>query len=103
MRRAVIVGLATIVHFVVSVLVLIGSFGAGMARFDTGAPPGVEERALVVVRAITLFPLGLLASMIPGRWFPGRWGYVPFAANSLLWGLTLGAVAPRTWRSMLRR
>jgi hypothetical protein len=112
MRRGVLVGLVVATsHFVVSLFTVMIAFGAGMARFDTGAAPSLGERVVLVIRDVVLFPLApLLVSVLPGRWFPGLWGYIPFAANSLLWGATIATIVVltprvrrRVQRSMLRR
>lgn len=35
------------------------------------------------------FPVASLALVLPAAWLPSLWGYIPFAINSVCWGLLL--------------
>lgn len=60
-----------------------------MARFETGEPPSVSEAMLGAVVKLLDFPVLITIDFMPSTWFPGLWGYIPFAANSVLWGVCI--------------
>lgn len=92
-------------HFVTSIVLLFYVFGTGMARFDSGAPASMTESAAGWAFAVLSFPLLSLLERMPAARFPGPWGYVPFVANSCVWGLAAVIVrrrlraraSPRAW------
>ncbi len=87
-RGLLAIGVLAAVHLALSFGFLLASVGAAMRRLDTGVGPSPAERLLDGVAAVLLFPLvSGLNAVLPGRWFSGLSGYVPFAANSLLWGV----------------
>ena len=102
MRTVLAVVLVAGVHFVLSMATLATSFASGMARFDTGAAPGVGERVLDGAVSILLFPLAWRGSTwfaLPAEYRGAPWEHLLFAANSLLWGAAIYAL----WRLTRRR
>ena len=94
-RELLLFGVVAILHFVVTIGLVLHVFGSGMARFDTGDPPRLTEQiadwALIVLGA----PVLTVLDAVPGSWFPRLWGYLPFAANALIWGGAAVAVSRR--------
>ena len=86
-------------HVASSIVLFLYVFGAGMARFDSGAPASVTESVAGWAFAILSFPFLTLLERMPAARFPGLWGYVPLVANGAIWGLA--AVAVR-WRLRMR-
>ena len=77
-------------------------FGMGMARFDTGAGASLGEHVIrAVVEVLNLPVVTAALAVTPVRALPGLWGYLPFALNSLVWGLALTAAISR-WQSARR-
>jgi hypothetical protein len=68
-----------------------------MARFDTLGGPSSTETVASSLANVLAFPILHLLDRQSAVRFPGLWGYVPFAANSVLWA----GVIVRLWR--LRR
>ena len=97
MRRMVAFGLIAAGHFVLTVFLVIFTFGAGMARFDTLDGHHWTETVASSVVKVLAFPLLLLLDHQSFMRFPRLWGYIPFAANSLIWAGAIVAL----WR--LRR
>ena len=93
-RRLALLLTVAAVHFFASLALLFYVFGSGMARFDSGVVE--SEMPETVARwafAVLSFPLLPLLERMRLR-FPGWWGYIPFLANSALWGAAAGAI----WR-----
>ena len=84
MRRMVAFGLIAAIHFVLTVVLVIFTFGAGMARFDTPDGPDWKETVASSLANVLAFPVLPLFDQSFLR-FPGLSGYVPFAANSMVW------------------
>ena len=102
MRTVLAVVLVASVHFVLMTVTVATSFASGMARFDTGAAPGVGERVLSWAANILLFPLawrGRVWVTLPAEYRGAPWEYLLFVANSLLWGAVIYAL----WRLRRRR
>ena len=83
-----VLGLA-IAHFAASRWLFLISFGIGMSQFDTGEPLSTSQALVTHVSELLDLPLTLVLDLIPTRWFPGLWGYIPFFLNSTIWGATL--------------
>jgi hypothetical protein len=98
MRQIVLIAFIAVGHFFLSVVLVLFTFGAGMARFDTLDGPDWTERAAFLAIDVPAFPVLHLLDRQSVVRFPGLWGCVPFAANSLL---SAGAIV-RVWR-LLRR
>jgi hypothetical protein len=80
----------TISHLLATIILLVYVFGAGMARFDTGAPAYWTERAANVALNVLSFPLvSVLLGEGTARHFTGLSGYLPFAVNSTIWASAL--------------
>lgn len=77
------------VHFLAHVTATTTAFARGMARFDSAAPATFLENFANGASAVLGFPLFVLLQFLPPRAFPGLSGYLPFAANSLLWGIAI--------------
>lgn len=86
------------IHVASSIVLLLSVFGAGMARFDSGAPASATESVARWAFAILSFPLLSLLERMPAARFPGLWGYVPVVANGAIWGLAAVVVRWR-WRA----
>jgi hypothetical protein len=87
------------VHFAVTFILVIYLFGAGMARFDTAAPPTRVERLASLTVTVLAFPvLSGLSDLLPATvWPPGfPWDHLLFLVNSVVWATLLMAVW--TWR-----
>ena len=56
MRRMVVFGLIAAIHFVLTVVLVIFTFGAGMALFDSPTPPLDGNRGSSVVDVL-VFPV----------------------------------------------
>ena len=89
MRRLLAFGLIAGAHFVLTIMLVIFTFGAGMARFDTPDPPRWTETAASSVVNVLAFPVLPLLDRQSFLRFPRLWGYVPFAANSAIWAWTI--------------
>ncbi len=59
-----------------------------MDRFDSGRSPTLLESGISGVLGVLCFPIIPLLKHVPVR-FPGLWGYLPFVANSAIWGATV--------------
>jgi hypothetical protein len=70
-------------------------FGAGMARFDTGAQPSWIESAAEAAFRVLSFPVFLIVEHENTLRFPGLWGYVPVLTNSALWAAVFIAFLTR--------
>ena len=88
-------GVVAVLHFIVTAGLVLYVFGAGMARFDTGADAGAAERAGKWLLIVLGVPLLTLLDAVSGSWFPRLWGYLPFAANAAIWGLIAVAIRRR--------
>ena len=85
MRSIPIFALIAIGHFVLTIVLVIFTFGAGMSRFDTLDGPDWTETVASTVVNVLAFPILHLLDRQSVLRFPGLWGYVPFAANTLSW------------------
>jgi len=99
-RPIVFLAIATAVHFVVSLAFMLFAFGIGMSQFDDGRLPTTGESLVSALSTVLLAPFVLVDHLIPTGWFSGKWGYVLFLSNSLVWGLCvyLALVVYRRWR-----
>ena len=87
--------LIAVAHFVVSRILFLWVFGRGMQQLDTGRSLTVFETATDLVSRALDFPLSLALGLVPRGWLPGLIGYVPFAINSLIWGVVVWFVVSR--------
>ena len=93
MRRMVAFGLIAGIHFVLTLVLVIFTFGAGMARFDMPDRPHWTETVASSVVDVLVFPVLPLLDH-PSLRFPGLWGYVPFIVNSVVWAGVISTI----WR-----
>ena len=93
------IGLLALGHFALSVASVFLALGAGWRRFDTGEAATLVDRAIDGLSAVCMFPLVTAAYALPGRHFDGLLGWLPFVANSAMWGVALYAAA----RALSRR
>ena len=98
MRDVTLFAVVTATHLVASVGLVIYTFTAGMARFDSGATAGWAETVAGWLSSVLSFPLVTLLQQVPLLRLPGLVGYVPFAANAALWGAAVVA-----WRRRRRK
>jgi hypothetical protein len=102
MRDVILFAFVAGLHFLTSVCLLVYSFGAGMARFDSGAPAGLAETLAGWLLALLSVPLLTVLERLSELQFPGLLGYIPFAVNASLWGIAVVA-ARRCWRNQPSR
>lgn len=87
MLKAVAILSGTVAHYVFSMSMFMAAFGTSMDRMDTGRTATLAEQAISLFSQVLLLPLASpLVKAVPGDWFPGLWGHLPFVANSLIWG-----------------
>jgi hypothetical protein len=103
MRRTALFTVVAALHFGATIGLLLFVFGAGMSRFDTGGEPGWFEAACGHLLTVLGFPVLTFLDGRSSLRFPGLWGYVPFVANSALWGAALLSVAESVRRLGTRR
>lgn len=75
-----------VVHFVVSLAFLMSSFSDSMARFDTGDPRNIVGSVIYYTSEILAFPIVKLVEHSSLRLHSTIAQYLPFVANSLVWG-----------------
>src|SRR6185295_18477404 len=75
------------VHASLSVGLFAIAFSQGMDRFDSGLPATFGEKTIELVSGILLSPIFKLSihSRLLIALLPGRLGYLPMLANSVLW------------------
>src|ERR687897_2137061 len=98
-HRGIVRAAVALLHFAITVGLVIYVFGAGMARFDTGAPPTRVERLASLTVTVLAFPvLNGLADLLPANVWPRGfpWDHLLFLVNSVVWATLLMAVS--TWR-----
>ena len=83
--------LFTLAHGIASLVTTVSSFGLSMGRFDSGAPPSRAEALLTTTSEVLVFPVftGFLRLHSAQYLFPGALGWLPVAANSLLWAFVV--------------
>ena len=101
-RRAIVVVVLAVVHYLTTVAVVLRNFGIVMRDFDNGGQPQVTlaDRVFELLQPVLFFPLvaplgDLWPRMIRTGAFPLQ--HVPFIANAMLWAFTIVAVF-RLWR-----
>ncbi len=84
MKKLVIIGLITLIHFGLSVLIvpMAMSVATAMSAEQPESTPAFQ--IFVVATRILHFPIISLA-LYSRRWFPGDWIYIPIFINSFLW------------------
>lgn len=75
-----------VVHFVVSLAFLMLSFSDSMARFDTGEPRNMMGSVIYYTSEILAFPIVKLVEHSGLQLHSTIAQYLPFVANSLVWG-----------------
>src|SRR5262245_20456235 len=95
--------LAFAIHFGLSVLTFVLSFGSTMARFDTGAEPSGSDRFVSGLSAVFAFLVVRLLSGIDSAFLPGVLGWLPFIANSVLWAIVVVLLRRAAHGSLLSR
>lgn len=102
MRDVILFACVTGIHSVSSVGLLVYVFGAAMTRFDSGVPGGPAETLARWLLTVLSIPLLTVFERLPVLRVSGLWGYIPFLANSSLWGLAVVA-ARRRLRALASR
>jgi hypothetical protein len=105
LRRALIVGVLTLLHFLGTLALTVVAFGRGMAELDSGLPPTATGQVLDVLTKVFLFPIvnglvTLLPRSITGAGFPVE--HLLFLLNSLIWALAVLWVATSLRRRRTR-
>lgn len=101
MKRPFVWALAiAIVHFVLSFVFLLLSFSDSMARFDTGEPRSMIGAAMYYTSELLAFPIVKLVELTGVRLHSTIAQYLPFVANSLVWGWLAVFVFRRFRRSI---
>jgi hypothetical protein len=102
MRDVILFAVVTGIHLVSTIGLMLYVFGAGMARFDSGAPAGLTETLAGWLLTGLSVPLLTVLARLPILGGSGLWGYIPFLANSSLCGLAVVA-ARRRLRALASR
>ena len=76
-----------LVHSLVTIWLFATAFSQGMNRFDTGGQPTFVENAVDFLWKVLASPLFILVlkSRVIANALPGRLGWLPLLANSVLW------------------
>ena len=90
----------SVVHFFLTITLIITLFSVGMDRFDNGGEPAAWERPAKVLLNTLLFP-AVLMTWLPRMPDPIEW--ILFLANSLLWGWCISLLISVCRRFMGRR
>ena len=93
-----IIGIAA-VHFVLCLSLLMLSFSDSMARFDTGEPLSTVGSVIYYTSEILAFPIVKLVEHSSLRLDSTIAQYLPFVANSLVWGWVVVFVFRRVRRT----
>lgn len=90
-KKIIFVGTITIAHALVSVGIMVFTFGKQMGRFDSLEPASLSERMLRALSEILFLPLFSVVVRVPflSKFFAGLLGYVPILLNSLIWGISI--------------
>lgn len=91
-RTAAAMLAAATCHFALATAALFVSSSASLAAFDRGGEASPIGRAAGMLLRILLLPVGQATSLLAPAGTGRMWGSLLFAANSLLWGLVIGAV-----------
>lgn len=91
MRDVVVTVVLATLHFVASVILLVGEFATVAAVWDSGRAPTLGERLWHWAAGLVLSPVYLgVVSLLPRSsvlW--GAWEYAVVFANSLVWAVGL--------------
>lgn len=75
-----------VVHFVVSLVLLMVSFSDSMARFDTGEPRSVMGSVIYYTSELLAFAIVKIVEHTGLQFHSTISQYIPFVVNSLVWG-----------------
>jgi hypothetical protein len=87
-KKFAIIGLITLVHFGLCILVVAASMSVATAVIPVQPEPSTVFRVLVMATRILLFPV-ISLSLYSRQWFPGNLIYVPIFINSVLWATAI--------------
>ena len=94
MSRLRLLSISALVHMVVTIVCIVHSYAAGVARFDD---PALPEGFLEQVTAAAARVLALPVRLVWGRWasenLPDAAEWLAMALNSILWGAAVAAIA----------
>ena len=98
-QLGMVIGIAAL-HLVASLIALQIAAAWAMGQIEFPAPRTIPERMASAAAGVLLFPVvhGVLAAS--GERLSGGWEFVPFVANSLLWGAVCVWLAARVRRVM---
>ncbi len=103
LRRTLTLLIIIVLHFALSLGMAIHTMGIAMAHDDYDAPPwSTKEKAVTTFTAMLNLPLVTLRERGAFEFPSGAWLYFLFAADSFLWAITLGLVAPWLWGKIRR-
>ena len=99
-RIAVWTALITLGHLVLTGIAILGSFGAGMARFDNpDAQSGLQDRVFGALATVLPQPALCLLEWSGARGLSPLLQWTILGANSVLWAAVLAWIALRLMRS----
>lgn len=87
-RKTSLIIVIAAAHFAIARIIVALTMQMGMFAIDGSRAYEFIGHVLVWVTRGLYFPV-ISLSLYSRQWFPGNWVYVPMAANSLLWGITL--------------
>jgi hypothetical protein len=103
-KRADVVVIVAVAHFVLSVSMALWAFGIAMAHDDYDSPPYTsQEEAISMAAAIVNLPLVTLREFGASDFPVGGWWLVFFAGDSSLWAVVLCLLLPWLCRKVGRR
>ena len=97
LRKPSLIFVIATAHFVIVKIIVALTMHMGMFAADSSRTTGFIGHVLVWITRGLYFPI-ISLSLYSRQWFPGNWIYVPMAANSLLWGITLYGIFRLTRR-----
>lgn len=92
MRKTLLILFLSFLHFIVTVVVFLLSFGSSWTRLAAD-PPSTFESILNLATAILHFPLVMLLAPLFPDWTSSPLQFLLFIPNSILWGIGLYSLA----------
>lgn len=85
MRKPILFGVASLIHWGLSYALLFASLGSSLSRFESGTAPTLGSRVIEMLNAVLLYPvfipvIDLLRSGTPAA------EHALLLVNSLVWG-----------------
>lgn len=89
LKRPLTIALLALAHFGASLACTLARFNSAVYLYATGASPSIGDVLLDRCQKLLQFPLVPVAQWAPPDAFPGLFGWIPFAMNSLLWACAI--------------